>query len=67
MDCYLVLHSLEAFNSAIENMADFVCTKQHPSIKKIKDLSAAGVLIMAFVALVVGLVVFLPYLVKLFT
>jgi len=56
----------EAFNSAIENLADFVCIENHPQIKKVKDLSAAAVLIIAFAALVVGLIVFFPYLKSLF-
>ena len=59
--CIGLVLAAEAFNSAIEKLADFVCTEQHPTIKKIKDLSAAGVLICACIALIVGLVVFVPY------
>lgn len=52
--------SLEAVNSAIENIADFVSPQQHDDIKKIKDLSAAAVLIGAITAAVIGLMVFAP-------
>jgi len=48
----------EILNTAIENMADFVSPEKEPAIKKIKDLAAAGVLVSAIVALVVGCVVF---------
>lgn len=52
--------SLEAVNSAIENIADFISPERHKQIKKIKDLSAGAVLIVAIVAFVVGLLLFLP-------
>ena len=50
----------ELVNSAIENLSDFVSPEKQDMIKKVKDLSAAAVLICAIVALVVGVVVFLP-------
>ncbi len=50
----------ELFNSAIENFADFVTKEQHPEIKKVKDLSAAAVLVCAVGAVVIGLLVFVP-------
>lgn len=52
--------ALEIFNSAIENISDFVSPDRHDTIKKIKDLSAAGVLIGALTALIIGLIVFVP-------
>src|SRR6188768_2540361 len=39
--------AMEIINSAIENMADFVSPEKHDAIKKIKDLSAAAVLVSA--------------------
>ncbi|MFV0441674.1 MAG: diacylglycerol kinase family protein [Lachnospirales bacterium] len=50
--------------SSIENIADFVSPEKHDAIKKIKDLSAAGVLIAAIVALCVGLTIFTPKIVE---
>lgn len=52
--------TLEIINSAIENISDFISPEKHDSIKKIKDLSAAGVLISAFTALIIGLIIFIP-------
>jgi len=52
--------TLEIINSAIENIADFVSPEKHDTIKKIKDLAAAGVLISSITALIIGLIVFLP-------
>jgi diacylglycerol kinase len=57
--------TLEIVNSAIENIADFISPGKDDMIKKIKDLSAAGVLVSAITALIVGLIVFLPKIVHL--
>jgi diacylglycerol kinase len=53
---------VEIFNTAIENITDFISPDEHPSIKRIKDMAAAAVLISAIVAAVIGLIVFLPVL-----
>jgi len=58
--------SLESINSSIENLADFVSPEKHNWIKKIKDLSAAGVLVAAIAAAIVGLIVFIPRILCLF-
>jgi diacylglycerol kinase len=51
---------LEIINSTVENIADFISPEKHEMIKKIKDLSASGVLISALIALIIGLIIFLP-------
>jgi diacylglycerol kinase len=58
--------SAEAMNTAIENMADFISPEKNESIKRIKDIAAAAVLICALTAVVVGLIVFLPKVLHLF-
>lgn len=58
--------SLEAVNSSIEMLADMVNSSKDDRIEKIKDLSAAAVLIGAVAALAIGLVVFLPKIIELF-
>ena len=58
--CIGLVIALEMINSAIENLADFVSPEKHDKIKKVKDLAAGAVLLGAVVAVVVGLVVFLP-------
>lgn len=55
-----LVFALELINSSIEKLADFVSPNKHDKIKKVKDLSAAAVLICAVAALVVGLIVFIP-------
>ena len=50
----------EIFNTAMESMADLISPEKDERIKKIKDLSAAGVLISAVTAFAIGLFVFLP-------
>lgn len=52
--------AMEAINTTIEGIADFISPEKNEMIKKIKDLSAAGVLISALTALIIGLIVFLP-------
>jgi diacylglycerol kinase len=56
--------TLEIVNSAIENIADFISPGKDDMIKKVKDLSAAGVLVSAITALVIGLIVFVPKLIQ---
>ena len=53
----------EAFNSAVEYLADAAVPERHPLIKKAKDVAAAGVLLAAIVAALIGALVFLPRLV----
>ena len=56
----------EAFNTALEKLADAVSADYHPLIKSVKDLAAGGVLIAAISAAVVGGVIFLPKILLLF-
>lgn len=56
--------TMEIINTAFENLADFVSPEKHEQIKKVKDLAAAAVLVRAVVALIVGLMVFVPYINK---
>lgn len=51
---------METINTCIENLCDHITLEQNPKIKKIKDMSAALVLISSFAALIVALLVFLP-------
>jgi len=50
----------EAFNTAVEFLADRVSTEHHPLIKKAKDAAAGAVLIAAIGAVAVGAILFLP-------
>lgn len=60
--------TMETINSALENLSDYASKKEmQPTIRKVKDLSAAAVLIMAIAALAIGLVIFLPRIIHLFS
>ena len=60
--------SMETMNSALENLSDYASKKEiHPTIRKVKDLSAAAVLIMAIAALAIGILIFLPKIILLFS
>lgn len=52
--------TIEIINTAIENIADFISPEKNEKVKKIKDLSAAAVLISAGTAFAIGLIVFIP-------
>jgi undecaprenol kinase/diacylglycerol kinase (ATP) len=56
--------SLEIINSAIENIADFISPENNKQIKRIKDLAAAGVLVGAIASVCIGLIIFLPKIIK---
>ena len=51
---------VETLNTAIEKLCDFISPEYHQLIGKVKDLAAAAVLIMSIVAVIVGLIIFLP-------
>jgi diacylglycerol kinase (ATP) len=51
----------EALNTAIEFVVDLVSPEHHPLAAKAKDVAAAGVLVAAIGALIVGGIVFGPY------
>jgi len=55
-----IVISLELINTTAEKIIDVVNLKKHPKIRFIKDVMAAGVLVSALGALIVGLIIFLP-------
>lgn len=55
----------EALNTGLEFVCDVVSPERHPLIGKAKDVSAAGVLISATGAVIVGLLVLAPPMVRL--
>ena len=50
----------ELGNTAIEHAVDIVCPHQDPRAKRVKDIAAAAVLMVALAAGVVGLLIFIP-------
>ncbi len=58
--CIMLVISLEAVNTAIENIIDLISPGQHTLAGKAKDLAAGAVLWAAIGAAVIGALVFLP-------
>lgn len=52
--------SMETINSAIEGLCDFISPQKDERIKKVKDLAAFAVLFCAFIAVIAGLIIFIP-------
>lgn len=55
-----IVLAAEAFNTAIEKLCDFVSPEHQILIGKVKDLAAAAVLIVSVIAVIIGIIIFLP-------
>ena len=65
--CIGMVLAAEAFNTAIEKIADYIQPEKDPRIGLIKDLAAGAVLFTAISALIVGLMIFLPQFLSIIT
>lgn len=52
---------MELFNTVVERVVDILKPRVHPYARLIKDLMAAGVLVTCFLAIIVGFLIFFPY------
>jgi diacylglycerol kinase (ATP) len=52
--------SIEGLNTAIEKIADFIHPNYHERIGFIKDISAGAVFFAAIMAIVIGLIIYVP-------
>jgi diacylglycerol kinase (ATP) len=67
--CALVLAMVavwvaEALNTAFEALCDVASPSLHPMVERAKDVAAGAVLIAAIGAVVIGLLVFVPHLLR---
>ncbi len=62
LTCGMVI-SLELTNTAIEEVVDSFTAEVHPGAKFAKDVASGAVLIAAITASIIGLIIFLPYLI----
>ena len=53
-----IVISMEMINTSIEILCNEICSSQNAQIKKIKDISAGAVLVVAISAFLVGLLIF---------
>jgi diacylglycerol kinase len=60
----VVVLMAEAFNTALEALVDLASPEIHPVAKAAKDVGAAAVLISAIGAIVIGVLIFGPLLLK---
>ncbi|HMP99712.1 MAG TPA: diacylglycerol kinase family protein [Cyclobacteriaceae bacterium] len=59
---YALVLAAEVINTAIEKLVDLVHPEINPEAGKIKDIAAAAVLLTAIMAIIAGLIIFIPYL-----
>ena len=52
---------MELFNTVMERVVDILKPRIHPYARLIKDLMAASVLIASLLAIVIGILIFYPY------
>jgi len=52
---------MELFNTVVERVVDILKPRVHPYARLIKDLMAAGVLVTCILAVIVGFLIFFPY------
>ncbi len=58
--CIFAVLAAEAFNTALEYLTDLVSPEYHLLAGKTKDVAAAGVLLTAFGAFIIGTIIYLP-------
>ena len=51
----------ETLNSAVERVSDVLKPRINTYVKEIKDIMAAAVMLSAIIAILVGIIIFLPY------
>lgn len=51
----------ELINTIVENIVDFICPEYDLRAKKIKDISCGMVLVACIFSAIVGLIIFVPY------
>jgi diacylglycerol kinase len=59
--CALVL-GMELANTALERVIDMLKPRVHPYARIVKDVMAGAVLLVCFVAILIGILIFLPHL-----
>jgi diacylglycerol kinase len=60
--CIAFVIGLELVNTALENLVDLVTLERKPLAGMIKDIAAGAVLMVSMLSLVIGVIIFRPYL-----
>lgn len=56
--------SIEGINTAVEKVCDFVHPDFHHKIGFIKDIAAGAVFFAAITAMIIGLIIYIPYIIN---
>jgi diacylglycerol kinase len=62
--CIGAVFTAEALNTAIERFCDLEHREENKQVRVIKDLSAGAVLIISIISAIIGVIVFLPYIIE---
>lgn len=62
----LLVILMEVANSAVERITDIFKPRIHEYVKEIKDIMAAAVMLASISSVVIGLIIFVPYVLKIF-
>ncbi len=60
--CIALVIGLEMMNTAIEHLCKMLSEDYHPTIKIIKDVAAGAVWWVSIISFIIGVVIFVPYL-----
>jgi len=60
-----VVFLMEIINSAVERVTDVLKPRINGYVKEIKDIMAAAVMLASLIAVILGLIIFLPHIFKL--
>lgn len=58
--CIALVIGFEMLNTALEKLCDMVEPNYHLTIKVIKDVSAAAVILASIISVIIGIIIFLP-------
>lgn len=61
----LLVFLAEIINTAFEKTLDLVSPERHPQVKIVKDMAAGAVLVAATGAVIIGIMIYVPYLLRL--
>ncbi len=56
----------EMINTGMETLVDLISPEYHPLAGRIKDIAAGSVLVSSIVAVIIGIIIFLPAIIELF-
>lgn len=60
--CISLVITTEILNTCVELLCNLYSTKENENIRYIKDMAAGAVLFVSILVLIIGIIIFLPYL-----